>query len=159
MTDPSGRPGLASSPLERAAAVLREHPLVDGHNDLPWAMRELVGYDLSKLDLSVRGCRTQTDLVRLREGRVGAQFWSVYVPSTLADGEAVRQTFEQAGFVFELIARFPSHLGLALTAGGVEDVFRSGRIASLLGAEGGQSIGGEIANVGVLHGRGVRYMT
>ena len=147
------------SSLDRALALLSEHPLVDGHNDLPWAMRAAVGYDLSQLDLTVRGDRTQTDLVRLREGRVGAQFWSVFVPSSLPDDVAVRQTLEQVDFVHELVAAFPGDLGLALTADDVERVFGSGRVASLLGAEGGQSIGCSLATLRALHGLGVRYMT
>lgn len=133
--------------------------MVDGHNDLAWAVREAVGYDLTALDLTTRGGPTQTDFVRLREGRVGAQFWSVYVPSTLADPDAVRQTLEQIDFVHELIERFPAELGLALTAGAVEEVFASGRIASLLGAEGGHSIGSSMATLRTLYRLGVRYLT
>ena len=147
------------SSIERARALLSEHPLVDGHNDLPWALRAAVGYDLRQLDLAVRGDRTHTDLVRLREGGVGAQFWSVYVPSSLPDEAAVRQTLEQVDFVHELVAEFPDDLGLALTADDVERVFGTGRIASLLGAEGGQSIGCSMATLRALHGLGVRYMT
>ncbi len=145
--------------LDRARTLLGRAPLVDGHNDLPWAMRDLVGYDLRALDLSVRGTRTHTDLVRLREGGVGAQFWSVFVPSDLPDGEAVRATLEQVDFVHELVAAFPGELGLATTADEVEAVFASGRIASLLGAEGGQSIGCSLATLRALHALGVRYLT
>ncbi len=149
----------AASSLDRARQVLTERPLVDGHNDLAWAVREAVGYDLTALDLTTSGGPTQTDFVRLREGRVGAQFWSVYVPSTLADPDAVRQTLEQIDFVHELIERFPAELGLALTAGAVEEVFASGRIASLLGAEGGHSIGSSMATLRTLYRLGVRYLT
>jgi membrane dipeptidase len=151
--------GGAETALDRAHSLLNRHPLVDGHNDLPWAMREAVNCDLSALDLAVRGDRTQTDLVRLQEGRVGAQFWSIYVPSTLTGADAVRQTLEQADFVHELIATYPRNLGLALTATDVESVFRSGRVASLLGAEGGHSMGESTDTLGVLHDHGVRYMT
>jgi membrane dipeptidase len=147
------------SEVDRVRRLLSERPLVDGHNDLAWAMREAVGYDLDALDLTIRGNRTQTDLVRLREGGVGAQFWSVYVPSTLNDGEAVRQTLEQIDFVHELVARYPDRLGWALTAADVESVFASGRVACLLGAEGGHSIGCSMATLRVLHRLGVRYLT
>ena len=147
------------SSLARARTLLSQSPLVDGHNDLPWAMRDAVGYDLRELDLTVRGTRTHTDLVRLREGGVGAQFWSVFVPSTLPDGEAVRATLEQVDFVHELVAAFPDQLGLARTADEAESVFASGRIASLLGAEGGQSIGCSMATLRALHALGVRYLT
>ena len=78
----------------RAAEILRRSPLVDGHNDLPWAMRLLAGYDMDRVDPSSRLTQTHTDLVRLREGRVGAQFWSVYVPSNMPGDTAVTATLE-----------------------------------------------------------------
>lgn len=144
---------------ERAAQVLRRVPLVDGHNDLPWAMRLLAGYDMDRVDPSTRLTRTHTDLVRLREGMVGAQFWSVYVPSNLPGDTAVTATLEQIDFVHQLLTRHPEALGLALNADEVEEVFAAGRIASLLGAEGGQSIGNSLGALRALFALGVRYMT
>ncbi|MCX4685877.1 dipeptidase [Kitasatospora purpeofusca] len=146
--------------LERARAVLRTAPVVDGHNDLPWAMRELVGYDLDALDLAAdQSTRLHTDLVRLTAGGVGAQFWSVYVPSRLAGDHAVSATLEQIDFVHALVDRFPERLRLALTADDLEAARAEGRIASLIGAEGGHSIDCSLATLRALYALGVRYMT
>lgn len=143
----------------RAAEILGRSPLVDGHNDLPWAMRLLAGYDLDRVDPSSKLTQTHTDLVRLREGRVGAQFWSVYVPSDMPGDTAVTATLEQIDFVHLMLARYPEALGLARSADEVEAVFAGGRIASLLGAEGGQSIGNSLGALRALYALGVRYMT
>ncbi|MCX4753135.1 dipeptidase [Kitasatospora purpeofusca] len=146
--------------LERARAVLRTAPVVDGHNDLPWAMREQVGYDLDALDLAAdQSTRLHTDLVRLTAGGVGAQFWSVYVPSRLAGDHAVSATLEQIDFVHALVDRFPERLRLALTADDLEAARVEGRIASLIGAEGGHSIDCSLATLRALYALGVRYMT
>ncbi|MBC9821361.1 dipeptidase [Terrabacter sp. MAHUQ-38] len=156
---------LASTPLEptdplaRARTVLREHPLVDGHNDLPWAARELAGYDFETLDVGSRLTTTQTDLPRLAEGGVGGQFWSVFVPSTLQGDSAVTATLEQVDAVHRMIATYADRLALARTAEEVERAAATGRIASLLGAEGGHSIGCSLATLRLLHVLGVRYMT
>lgn len=139
--------------------LLARHPLIDGHNDLPWAMRTLAEYDFDRLDPGGRLHGTHTDLPRMREGGVGAQFWSVYVPSTLAGGEALTATLEQIDFVYRLVDRYPEQLGLARSATEVRDVFASGRIASLLGAEGGHSINESLGALRALYGLGVRYMT
>ena len=148
-----------TSSLDRARGVLASAPLVDGHNDLPWAMRYLAGYDLEKVDPGKAVERTHTDLPRLREGGVGAQFWSVYVPSNLPGDTAVTATLEQIDFVHKLVRWLPDDLELALTADDVDRVFASGRIASLLGAEGGQSIACSMGALRSLYALGVRYMT
>ncbi|MFF7459501.1 dipeptidase [Kitasatospora sp. NPDC008115] len=146
--------------LERAKAVLRATPVVDGHNDLPWAMREQVGYDLDALDLAAdQSARLHTDLARLTAGGVGAQFWSVYVPSRLAGDHAVSATLEQIDFVHALVGRFPDRLRLALTADDLEAARAEGRIASLIGAEGGHSIDCSLATLRALYALGVRYLT
>jgi membrane dipeptidase len=145
--------------LDRARALLTAHPIVDGHNDLAHAMRKLTGYDLSDYPLDQRQERTHTDLVRLAAGGVGAQFWSVYVPSTLQGDRAVTATLEQIDFVLHMVAKYPQHLELALTADDVQRASDAGRIASLMGAEGGHSIDSSLAVLRVLHSLGVRYLT
>ena len=131
----------SATPLAAARALLRTAPVVDGHNDLPWAMREQAGYDLGALDLAAdQSDRLHTDLARLAEGGVGAQFWSVYVPASLAGDHAVSATLEQIDFVHALVERYPDRLRLARTAADMEAARAEGRIASLMGAEGGHSI-------------------
>jgi membrane dipeptidase len=144
--------------MQRAQQILAQHPVVDGHNDLAWEMRELVDYEFDAYPLDVEQDRTQTDLVRLRRGGVGAQFWSVYVPAQLGP-RSVAVTLEQIDFVLRMIAHYPEHLQLALTADDVERAWAAGRIASLMGAEGGHSIDSSPAVLRTLHALGVRYMT
>ena len=147
------------SSLERAAALLRSSPLVDGHNDLPWALRLLYGGDLSKADVSRPHPATHTDLPRLRAGGVGAQFWSVYVPSALPGPEAVTAVLEQVALVHRLVAQHSDTLGLAVTAEQARAQFAAGRIASLLGAEGGHCLNGSLEVLRTLYDQGVRYLT
>jgi membrane dipeptidase len=138
--------------------MLSRFPLIDGHNDLPWAIRETFG-DLAAVDLTKPVAKTQTDIPRLVEGGVGGQFWSVYVPARLAGDAAVTAVLEQIDLVHRMVSRYPSRFQLALTAGDVENAFAAGRIASLLGAEGGHSIGGSLGVLRALYALGVRYMT
>jgi membrane dipeptidase len=145
--------------LGTARDLLRSHPLVDGHNDLAWRIREGSGLDLRRLDLAAPVAGTHTDLPRLRRGGVGAQFWSVYVPGALQGEAAVATTLEQVDLVLRMIDRHPDDLELALTADDVESAFARGRIASLLGAEGGHSIAGSLGVLRMLHRLGVRYLT
>jgi membrane dipeptidase len=145
--------------LARAKDVLDAHPLVDGHNDLAWELRIRAGYDLDLLDVSQPQPDLQTDLPRLRAGGVGTQFWSVYVPSTLSGEAAVIATLEQIDAVHALVRRYPDDLHLASTAVEVEQINDGGRIACLLGAEGGHSIGGSLGVLRMLHVLGVRYLT
>jgi membrane dipeptidase len=140
----------------RVQAVLAEHPVIDGHNDLPIAFYELCGYDLDAHDLSGPVPELNTDLPRLRAGHVGAQFWSLWVPQ---DEHAVRRTFEQLDFVRRFVARFPSDLQLTDSADDVEAAIKAGRIASLMGMEGGHSIGESLGVLRVMRALGVRYMT
>lgn len=144
--------------LDEARALLREFPVVDGHNDLPWALRAQVAYDLDARDIAGdQGAHLHTDLPRLREGGVGAQYWSVYVPSDLPD--AVPATLEQIDCVTRLIERYPAELAPALTAADMEAARAAGRIASLMGAEGGHSIANSLGTLRGLYALGVRYMT
>jgi membrane dipeptidase len=141
-----------------ARAMLSRFPLIDGHNDLPWAIRENIG-DLDDVDLTQRVGQTHTDIPRLVEGGIGGQFWSVYVPARLAGDGAVTAVLEQVDLAHRMIRRYPSRFALALTADDAAKAFASGRIASLLGAEGGHSIGGSLGVLRALYALGVRYMT
>ncbi len=146
--------------LARAREILADHPVVDGHNDLPWALREQVRYDLDRLDIAGdQRARLHTDLPRLRAGGVGAQFWSVYVRSDLTGDAAVSATLEQIDAVRQLVARYPDDLRLARTADDMEAARAEGRIASLMGAEGGHSINCSLGTLRALHALGVRYLT
>ncbi|MFI0981444.1 dipeptidase [Streptomyces sp. NPDC021093] len=146
--------------LSEARALLADFPVVDGHNDLPWALREHVRYDLDRLDIGAdQSAHLHTDLARMRSGCVGAQFWSVYVRTDLTGDSAVSATLEQIDVVAQLLTRYPDHLVRALTADDMEAARRDGRIASLMGAEGGHSINNSLATLRALHTLGVRYMT
>jgi membrane dipeptidase len=142
---------------ELVAAALRTAPVVDGHNDLATALREISGYGVEGLDTGRP--ELHTDIPRLRAGGVGAQFWSVFVPSSLTEPEAVLATLEQVDVIYRMVARYPDAFAIAYTADDVGRAIDSGRIASLLGIEGGHSIA---TSLGVLRGfarLGVRYMT
>ncbi|MGW7521350.1 dipeptidase [Streptomyces sp. NPDC054796] len=156
MSDTSEHTGL----LERARELLAAHPVVDGHNDLPWALREQVSYDLARRDIAAdQSAHLHTDLPRLRAGGVGGQFWSVYVRTDLTGDSAVSACLEQIDVVRQLAARYPDDLRLAFTADDMETARAEGRIASLMGAEGGHSINNSLATLRALHQLGVRYMT
>ncbi len=150
----------AADRLDEARALLAEHPVVDGHNDLPWALRQQVRYDLAQRDIADdQSGHLHTDIPRLRAGGVGAQFWSVYVRSDYTGDQAVSATLEQIDAVAQLIDRYPADLVRALTADDMEAARADGRIASLMGAEGGHSINNSLATLRALHRLGVRYMT
>lgn len=145
---------------EEAWRIHRSAIVVDGHNDLPWAMRTKAEYSLDAKDLSKPQDDLDTDLPRLVAGGMGAQFWSVYVPADAAKtGAALHQTLEQIDFVKRMARRYPETLELASTTADVERIRKEGRIACLMGAEGGHSMEGSIAVLRMLHELGVRYMT
>jgi membrane dipeptidase len=143
-----------SQPTIEARDLLRRFPLIDGHNDLPWVLRER-----GELDLARPVAGTHTDLPRLQAGGVGAQFWSVFVPASIGGDAAVTTVLEQIDRARRMIAAYPQALGLALTAADVERIFASGRVASLLGAEGGHAIASSLGVLRMLYALGVRYMT
>jgi membrane dipeptidase len=151
MTPPHG--------IAAARALLDRYPLIDGHNDLAWALREAGCMDPAKTDLAAPVEFTHTDLPRLAAGGVGAQFWSVYVPAELQGEAAVTATLEQIDLVRQLVARYPDALELALTADDVRRITAGGRLASLMGAEGGHSIASSLGALRSLYQLGVRYMT
>jgi membrane dipeptidase len=146
---------------QRTAAreLLSRFPLVDGHNDLAWELREAGREDLSTTDLGSPVPFTHTDLPRIAAGGLGAQFWSVYVPATLQGDGAVSATLEQVDLVHRMICRYSGVLELALTAADVDRIFAAGKVASLIGAEGGHSIASSMGVLRMLYGIGVRYLT
>jgi membrane dipeptidase len=149
-----------SARLAHVHALLKDVPLVDGHNDLPWAMREFAAspLDLDAYDLT-RPTPGHTDLARLRAGRIGGQFWSVYVPGEVRDSGYARVQLEQIDIARRTIARYPNDFAWALTAQSVREVHRTGRIGSLLGMEGGHAIENSLGALRAYYELGVRYMT
>ncbi|MHB1502128.1 MAG: dipeptidase, partial [Candidatus Dormibacteria bacterium] len=145
--------------VRAADQLLRAWPLIDGHNDLPWAIREGSGDSLDLRDVAAGCPGLQTDLPRLRQGHLSGQFWSVYVPCSWEGARAVVGTLEQIDIVHRMIARYPDDFALATSAEDVERHFDQGRIACLLGAEGGHSINSSMGALRALFGMGVRYLT
>lgn len=145
--------------LKHARELTRQSPLIDGHNDYPWALREKGQRDLARLDISRPQPSLMTDIARLRAGGVGGQFWSVYVPVELAGQSAVTATLEQIDIVQQMMRRYPNTFELALTADDVERIFKRGRIASLIGMEGGHSIDNSLGALRMFYRLGARYMT
>jgi membrane dipeptidase len=144
----------------RAMAIHKSTPLIDGHNDYPWALRELdPSRDFKSADIAEPVPKLMTDIPRLRQGGVGGQFWSVYTPSTMMGQEAVRVTLEQIDIVHRMTERWSTVFQIALTAADVERAFKAGRIGSLIGMEGGHSIDNSLPTLRMFYALGARYMT
>ncbi len=165
-------PAHARTPEQVAQAALRAAPVWDGHNDVPIQLRGRFGNVIDHFEFrdtsktggdanedTWQGRTMHTDLVRLRKGKVGAQFWSVYVVASLKEPQAVQATLEQIDVTRRLIAKYPGDMALALTSRDVERAMREGRIASLMGIEGGHQIGSSLGVLRQMHALGVRYMT
>ncbi|HET6213120.1 MAG TPA: dipeptidase [Micromonosporaceae bacterium] len=146
---------------DRVRRLLAEAPVLDGHNDLLWQLRRRVRYDLSALDIGQdqRSTGLHTDLPRLRAGGVGGQFWSVFVPSRLTEEAAVTATLEQIDAAHAMVRRYPDQLQLALSSVDVERARQAGKIASLLGMEGGHSIASSLGTLRMMYALGARYLT
>ena len=146
----------------RVMQILKRTPLVDGHNDLPWALRQGFANDPHSVDLTANlksSTRLHTDIPRLRAGGVGGQFWSVYVPASMAPVEAAKATFEQIDTVKRIVAAHPETFEIATTADDLARIHRAGRIASLIGMEGGYSIDDSLGLLREFYDSGARYMT
>lgn len=157
-----GQSGDRDQYRDAAIEILKRVPLIDGHNDVPWQYRNRAGYKFSVIDFMDTGRLNppmHTDIPRLRAGHVGGQFWSVYVQAEMPESEAVQATMEQIDFVYRMIGRYPEHFELALTADDIERIFADGKIASLIGMEGGHSIGNSLAVLRQFYNLGARYMT
>ncbi len=146
--------------INEVKAILRKVPVIDGHNDLPWQYRKK-GNDLNAYDITKNTSAHDlaTDLPRLKAGGVGGQFWSVYIPATMTGTIGVRAVLEQIDVVHRMCANYPDQLELALTAKDVERIHRSGKIASMIGMEGGHAIDNSLAMLRTMYALGARYMT
>ncbi|MCR9197965.1 MAG: dipeptidase [Planctomycetaceae bacterium] len=145
---------------EEASRIHAAGMLFDGHNDLPWQMREVGSSSFDATDIAKPQPQLHTDIARLKTGGVKAQYWSVYVPaSTDAEGTALLQTLQQIDLVKAMVKRYPETFELASTAADIRRIVKAGRIASMMGIEGGYSIENSLDNVERLHKMGCRYMT
>jgi membrane dipeptidase len=152
---------ISPSVQKRIDRILKRTPLIDGHNDLPWALREDFKLSVEGLESGTdqRKPPLMTDMERMRKGRVGGQFWSVYITGTTLGDEAIRTTLEQIDTAHRLIDAYPEHVELAESADDLVRIHRKRRIGSMLGVEGGNQIGGSMPTLRQFYARGVRYMT
>lgn len=152
----------------RVEQVLLRTPLIDGHNDLPWEIRDRFKSDLAAVDLQsdtshlpfpAGAAPLMTDLPRMRAGAMGGQFWSVWIPSGMRGPEAVQTTLEQIDLVKRMAARYPADLEMAYTAADVRRIHQAHKIASMIGIEGGHQINNSLAALRQMYDAGARYMT
>ncbi|MBV8854606.1 MAG: dipeptidase [Sinobacteraceae bacterium] len=163
-----GLPASSEDAAARVARILQRTPLIDGHNDLPWEIRDRFHGNLSSLDLARSTAELSrskdqpalmTDIPRLRQGQVGGQFWSVWVPVQMQGPAAVQATLEQIDIVRQMVERYPREFEMAYTAADIRRIKRAGRIASLIGIEGGHQIDDSLAVLRQMYQAGARYMT
>eukprot|EP01121_Diplochlamys_sp_Union-15-3_P000820 TRINITY_DN10683_c0_g1_i1.p1 TRINITY_DN10683_c0_g1~~TRINITY_DN10683_c0_g1_i1.p1 ORF type:complete len:417 (-),score=75.11 TRINITY_DN10683_c0_g1_i1:4-1254(-) len=145
-----------SDAYERALWLHSKYPLIDTHNDLPFMMRDYFNYNLTAHDVSLDQNFTATDIPKLRAGRLGAQFWSVFIP---CGADAIKGTLEQMNFVYDLIAKYPNVFELVTTSNGIKSAFKRGKIGSLMGVEGGHQINSSLGTLDMFYQLGARYMT
>ncbi|XP_029951255.1 dipeptidase 1-like [Salarias fasciatus] len=149
---------VADEALDRALRLMSETPLIDGHNDLPWQFRKQFNNQISKVDLNTLST-THTNIPKIKAGRLGAQFWSAYVPCDTQYKDAVRQTLEQIDVVHRMCNKYPETFKFAYTAQDILDAFHSNRTASLIGVEGGHSLDSSLGTLRIMYDLGVRYLT
>ncbi|XP_041844423.1 dipeptidase 1 [Melanotaenia boesemani] len=146
------------SNMTRALQLMSEVPLIDGHNDLPWQLRKQFNNELNKVDLNTL-TTTHTNILKIKEGRLGAQFWSAYVPCETQYKDAVRQTLEQIDVVHRMCQKYPETFMFSTSSQDIMDAFQSNRTASLIGVEGGHSIDSSLGTLRTMYHLGVRYLT
>ncbi|XP_008291304.1 dipeptidase 1-like [Stegastes partitus] len=144
--------------MTRALQLMSETPLIDGHNDLPWQLRKQFNNELNKVDLHTLQT-THTNIPKIKQGRLGAQFWSAYVPCDTQYKDAVRQTLEQIDVVHRMCLKYPETFMFATSSQEIMDAFRMNKTASLIGVEGGHSIDSSLGTLRTMYHLGVRYLT